>query len=99
PNERGPESPPPDTKPYKGSPLNPFTWPEACEKFRRYTATILRAPQAAAIIDAVGALEHSRDVADVACLIASAPGAAPTGKGGKRPRGTGEARWGRRTEH
>src|SRR5437867_1246200 len=24
------------TRPYKGSPRNPFTWDEACEKFRRY---------------------------------------------------------------
>ena len=70
--ECGAESHTLETKPYKGSPLNPFTWPEACEKFRRYTATILRAPQAAAIIDAVGALEHSRNMADVGRLIANA---------------------------
>ena len=70
--ECGAESHTLETKPYKGSPLNPFTWPEACEKFRRYTATILRAPHATAIIDAVGALEHSGDMADVARLIASA---------------------------
>src|SRR5262252_8138470 len=69
--ECGAESHTVETKPYKGSPLNPFTWPDACEKFRRYTATILRAPHAAAIIDAVGALEHSSDMADIARLIAS----------------------------
>ena len=70
--ECGAESHTLETKPYKGSPLNPFTWPEVSEKFRCYTATILRAPHAAAIIDAVGALEHSRDMADVAHLMASA---------------------------
>ena len=43
------------TRPHKGSPRNPFTWEEACEKFRRYTASILSAQQATTIIDAVGA--------------------------------------------
>ncbi|HXJ77378.1 MAG TPA: hypothetical protein VMS64_01740 [Candidatus Methylomirabilis sp.] len=58
------------TRPYKGSPSNPFTWPEACEKFRRYTATVLDAPRVAAIIDAVDALEQASDVADIARLVA-----------------------------
>jgi 2-methylcitrate dehydratase PrpD len=57
------------TRPYKGSPPNPFTWDEACEKFRRYTASIIGAPQATAIVDAVGALERTPDVADVARLV------------------------------
>ena len=61
-----------ETKPYKGSPLNPFTWPEACEKFRRYTASMLGAPRATAIIDAVKALERASNMADVARLVASA---------------------------
>jgi len=59
------------TRPYKGSPANPFRWDEAREKFRRYTASILPAPRAAAIIDAVGGLEQSRSMADVTRLLAS----------------------------
>jgi 2-methylcitrate dehydratase PrpD len=58
------------TRPYKGSPRNPFTWVEACEKFRRYTASILSAQQATTIIDAVGGLEQVADMADVARLLA-----------------------------
>ncbi|HTY78133.1 MAG TPA: MmgE/PrpD family protein [Candidatus Bathyarchaeia archaeon] len=58
-----------ETGPYKGSPLNPFTWPEACEKFRRYTAGVLDAPRAEAIIEAVGALERARSMADVVRLV------------------------------
>jgi 2-methylcitrate dehydratase PrpD len=58
------------TRPYKGSPRNPFTWAEACEKFRRYTASILSAQQATAIINAVGGLEQVADMADIARLVA-----------------------------
>jgi 2-methylcitrate dehydratase PrpD len=58
------------TRPYKGSASNPFTWDEACEKFRRYTASVLEAPRATAIVDAVGQLERVRDVAAVARLVA-----------------------------
>jgi len=54
------------TRPYKGSPPNPFTWVEACEKFRRYTAAVLGEQRATAIIDAVGRLEHVADMTDVA---------------------------------
>jgi 2-methylcitrate dehydratase PrpD len=56
------------TRPYKGSPRNPFTWAEACEKFRRYTASVLGPPRATAIVDAVGGLEQVADMADVARL-------------------------------
>jgi 2-methylcitrate dehydratase PrpD len=55
---------------YKGSPHDPFTWPEAGEKFRRYTASILSAERASAIIQAVGDLEHVSDLADIAHLVA-----------------------------
>jgi 2-methylcitrate dehydratase PrpD len=58
------------TRPYKGSPPNPFTWAEACEKFRRYTASILSAQRATTIIDAVGSLEQAADMADIARLVA-----------------------------
>ena len=60
------------TRAYKGSPQNPFTWDEACEKFRRYTASILSAPRAAAIIEAVGGLDQVADMAEVARLVATA---------------------------
>src|SRR5262249_49158695 len=41
------------TRPHKGSPRNPFTWDEACEKFRRYTQTMLSESRATAVIEAV----------------------------------------------
>jgi 2-methylcitrate dehydratase PrpD len=58
------------TRPYKGSPRNPFTWDESCEKFRRYTASILDTQRATTIIDSVGGLEQVADMADVARLVA-----------------------------
>ncbi|MCC7484661.1 MAG: MmgE/PrpD family protein [Burkholderiales bacterium] len=57
------------TSPHKGSPGNPLTWEDACEKFRRYTRGLLNERQARAIIDAVGDLENQRDMARVAELI------------------------------
>ena len=57
---------------YKGSPHDPFTWPEACEKFRRYTASVLSAPRATTIIEAVAGLEQVADMAEVARLVAMA---------------------------
>lgn len=58
------------TRPHKGSPSNPFTWDEAGEKFRRYTASLLGAPQATAVIGAVGALGSGADLGDLARLLA-----------------------------
>ena len=58
------------TRPYKGSPPNPFTWEDAGEKFRRYTASVLGAQQATALIDAVGRLKEVADIADIARLMA-----------------------------
>jgi 2-methylcitrate dehydratase PrpD len=58
------------TRSYKGSPRNPFTWEEACEKFRRYTASVLGPQRATTIIDAVGRLERVTDMAEVTRLIA-----------------------------
>ncbi|HEY7495433.1 MAG TPA: MmgE/PrpD family protein [Candidatus Tectomicrobia bacterium] len=60
------------TQPHKGSPRNPFTWEEVCEKFRRFTASLVSARQAQALIDAVQALEQVSDMAEVARLIALA---------------------------
>jgi 2-methylcitrate dehydratase PrpD len=53
------------TRPHKGAPSNPFTWDDACEKFRRYTSSILDTERAATVIDAVGALEEATDMAAV----------------------------------
>jgi len=58
------------TRPHKGSPANPFTWEDAVEKFRRYTATVFGGQRAEAIIDTVGGLEHGGDITDVAGLLA-----------------------------
>ncbi|PYM89920.1 MAG: hypothetical protein DME04_24810 [Candidatus Rokuibacteriota bacterium] len=58
------------TRPHKGSPLDPFTWDDAVEKFRRYTASVLGAQRATAIVDAVGDLDKVTDMADVARLLA-----------------------------
>jgi 2-methylcitrate dehydratase PrpD len=57
------------TSAHKGSPHNPLTWSDACEKFSRYTRTLIGEPQASAIIDAVGDLEHQRDMASIAELL------------------------------
>lgn len=53
------------TRPYKGSPQNPFTWDEVCDKFRRFTVEIIPAAQATALIDAVSRLEQVTDMADL----------------------------------
>lgn len=58
------------TQPHKGSPRNPFTWDEACEKFRRFTASLLPAERATALIDLIGQLEHLTDTAQVAQRMA-----------------------------
>ena len=60
-----------EARPYKGSTRNPFTWDDACEKFRRFTRSVLAAPRAEAIIEAVGDLEAQDDVAEIARLAAS----------------------------
>jgi 2-methylcitrate dehydratase PrpD len=57
------------TWPHKGAPSNPFTWAEICEKFERYTSSIVEASQAAALIDVVGRLEKVADMAEVADLV------------------------------
>jgi hypothetical protein len=56
------------TQPHKGSPSNPFTWDEACEKFRRYTARLLEPARATAVVDAVSRCEQAVDVAAIARL-------------------------------
>jgi 2-methylcitrate dehydratase PrpD len=59
------------TQPHRGAPSNPFTWPDVCEKFRRYTAPIIEVSRATALIAAVEHLEKVADVAEVAGLIAA----------------------------
>ena len=58
------------TRPHKGAPDNPFTWPEICDKFRRFTASIISPGQVTALIDAVDRLERVEDMAEVARLLA-----------------------------
>ena len=60
------------TSAHKGSPHNPLTWPDACEKFSRYTRTLIGEPQAKAIMDAVADLENQSDMARIATLVAKA---------------------------
>jgi 2-methylcitrate dehydratase PrpD len=59
------------TSAHKGSPHNPLTWADVCEKFSRYTRTLIAEPQARAIMDAVADLENQGDMARVAALVAS----------------------------
>jgi 2-methylcitrate dehydratase PrpD len=59
------------TSPHKGSPHNPLTWADACEKFSRYTRTLIGEPQARAIMDAVADLENQSDMARIATLLAN----------------------------
>jgi 2-methylcitrate dehydratase PrpD len=58
------------TSAHKGSPHNPMTWDDVCEKFNRYTRSLIDASQAHAIIDAVGDLQNQSDMARVAALLA-----------------------------
>jgi 2-methylcitrate dehydratase PrpD len=60
------------TRPHKGAPSNPFSWAEICEKFQRYTASVVKVSQARALIDLVGRLEQVTDMADVAELVSRA---------------------------
>jgi 2-methylcitrate dehydratase PrpD len=55
--------------PCKGSPRNPFTWDDACDKFRRYAGRVIREQKVSAIIEAVKDLNHCKDVADTASLV------------------------------
>ncbi len=58
------------TKPHKGSPRNPFSWQEVCQKFRRFTATIIGAGQDDSLVGAVEHLEQVKDMAEVAKIAA-----------------------------
>jgi 2-methylcitrate dehydratase PrpD len=60
------------TRPHKGSPRNPFTWEEAIEKFRRYTASVLDPQRAASIVGAVGGLDRTTDMSDLVRVVAGA---------------------------
>lgn len=60
------------TSAHKGSPHNPLTWADACEKFSRYTRTLVGEAQAKAIMDAVADLESQSDMARIAALTGSA---------------------------
>lgn len=58
------------TQPHKGSPHNPFTWEDVCDKFRHYTATMLRPDQATALVAHVARLEQVTDMAQITRLMA-----------------------------
>ena len=60
------------TRPHKGSPANPFTWAEAVEKFRRYTASVLDARRTTAIVDAVDGLERVAAMGDLTRVLGHA---------------------------
>ncbi len=53
------------TGPAKGSPRNPFTWDDACEKFTRYAAGILDEARQQATIEGVKHLETIPNLADL----------------------------------
>jgi 2-methylcitrate dehydratase PrpD len=59
-------------RPHKGSPSDPFTWKEVCDKFRRFTKPIISVTQAETLIEAIGRLEQIADMAKVARLVALA---------------------------
>ncbi len=58
------------TSAHKGSPHNPLTWEDACEKFGRYTRTIIDERQAQTIMQAVEGLEREDDMGRIAGLTA-----------------------------
>jgi 2-methylcitrate dehydratase PrpD len=59
------------TSPPKGSPRNPFTWDDVCEKFSRYAGQVIEKERLPAIIDAVKDLETISDMADLAKAISA----------------------------
>ncbi len=58
------------TSAHKGSPHNPLSWEDACEKFTRYTRKLIGEPQATAIMQAVADLERQDDMGRIAVLAA-----------------------------
>jgi 2-methylcitrate dehydratase PrpD len=60
------------TSAHKGSPHNPLNWSDVCEKFSRYTRTLIGEAQAKAIMNAVADLENQSDMSQVAGLLAKA---------------------------
>jgi 2-methylcitrate dehydratase PrpD len=60
------------TSAHKGSPHNPLSWKDACEKFGRYTRTFIGERQAQALTQAVAELERQDDVGRIALLAAKA---------------------------
>lgn len=65
------------TSPHKGSPHNPCSWDDVCDKFRRFTASIISPQQAQAVIDVVSGLEHVADMTEVTRLLAATPANGP----------------------
>jgi 2-methylcitrate dehydratase PrpD len=59
------------TGPFKGSPRNPFSWADICEKFGRYTGQVLNTSQRADIVNIVADLENLTDMAKLAELVSA----------------------------
>jgi 2-methylcitrate dehydratase PrpD len=58
------------TRPHKGSPCNPYTWPDIGDKFRRYTAHCLSDDAASAFIEVVRELEQATHIDHLAEMLA-----------------------------
>jgi 2-methylcitrate dehydratase PrpD len=67
------------TGPFKGSPRNPFSWDDMCEKFDRYAGQVLDAAQRADIVTIVESLEHVTDMAQLAELVSARSSYFPEG--------------------
>jgi 2-methylcitrate dehydratase PrpD len=59
------------TGPFKGSPRNPFSWDDMCEKFDRYAGQVLSPSQISDIVAIVGDLENVADMAKLAELVSA----------------------------
>ena len=59
-------------EPAKGSVKNPFSWDDACDKFRRYAGQVIPQQQVSALIEAVEGINDCKDIGDIASLLSEA---------------------------
>ena len=59
-------------EPAKGSVKNPFTWDDACDKFRRYAGQVIPEQQVSALIKAVEGINDCKDIGNIASLLSEA---------------------------
>ena len=59
-----------DASDYKGSPTNPYSFDDLCDKFRRYAAVSINHTAIQSTIDLVSALEDVTDMAALTGLLA-----------------------------